>query len=110
MYIDILHKHTDVISVILYTGVTIIYVIYCLTKGVMLMGRTSSVVKERYNAKAYDRHTLRFHKGQKEVIQTHAAAQGKSLNGYIVGLIEKDMQSVKGKDFSLSSNKSRKDG
>ncbi len=73
------------------------------------MGRTSAAVHNRYNAKAYDRLNLVVFKGQREVIKAHAASQGKSLNGYIVGLIEKDMQAVKGKDFSLSSNKSRKE-
>lgn len=58
------------------------------------MGKTSSAVKNRYNAKAYDPISLRVKKGQREAIQSHAAAQGKSLNGYIVDLIEKDMASI----------------
>lgn len=68
------------------------------------MAKTSAAVKNRYAAKVYDRVGLIVPKGQKSKIQAHAAASGKSLNGYIVGLIEKDMQSVKGSDFSLSSN------
>lgn len=55
------------------------------------MGRTSSKVKDRYNAKAYDEIKLRVKKGEKEAITEHAKAQGESVNGYINGLIKKDM-------------------
>lgn len=55
-------------------------------------GKTSSTVKNRYNAKAYDQIPLRVKKGQKELIQKHAERLGKSVNGYIVDLIETDMQ------------------
>ena len=47
------------------------------------MGRTSSAVKDRYNAKAYDEMKVRVMKGKKERIQAHAEAQGESLNGFI---------------------------
>ena len=59
--------------------------------------------QDRYNAKTYDRHTLRFLKGDKEIVATHAAKQGKSLNGYIIGLIEDDMKPTMGDNFSLTS-------
>lgn len=36
--------------------------------------------------------------GTRERYKSHAEAQGKSLNAYIVDLIEKDMQSVKTQD------------
>ena len=36
------------------------------------MGKTSSAVKNKYNAKAYDRINLTMPKGKKEVIQNHA--------------------------------------
>lgn len=49
----------------------------------------------KYNAKAYDRIEIKVKKGQKEIIQKHAEEQGKSLNSYIVDLIESDMQDVK---------------
>lgn len=49
----------------------------------------------KYNAKAYDRIEIKVKKGQKEVIQKHAEEQGKSLNSYIVDLIESDMQDDK---------------
>ena len=45
----------------------------------------------KYNAKAYDRIEIKVKKGQKEVIQKRAEKHGKSLNSYIVDLIEEEM-------------------
>ncbi len=56
------------------------------------MGKTSVEVKERYNKKVYEDIRLRVKKGQKEMIQAHAESLGKSINGYIVDLIEEDMR------------------
>ncbi len=47
------------------------------------MGKTSSKVKNRYNAKAYDRITLVVPKGKKKALQAYAASQGESLNAFI---------------------------
>lgn len=55
------------------------------------MGKTSSAVKDRYNAKAYDEIKLRVEKGQKEAIKAHADAQGESVNGFINRAIEQTM-------------------
>lgn len=55
------------------------------------MGRTSSAVKDRYNAKAYDEIKLRVPKGQKDLIREYAEAHGDSVNGYIYKLITADM-------------------
>lgn len=55
------------------------------------MSKTSAEVKNRYNAKAYDRINLVVKKGDKEQIATHAAQSGESLNGYINRLIKEDM-------------------
>ena len=52
------------------------------------MGKTSSAVKDRYNAKAYDRITFRVPKGQKEELQAHAEARGESLNAFIQRAID----------------------
>jgi hypothetical protein len=46
------------------------------------MGKTSTTVKDRYNAKAYDRIMLRVPKGQKEAIEAAAEAVGESVNEY----------------------------
>ena len=56
------------------------------------MGKTSVEAKERYNKKVYEDIRLRVKKGQKEMIQAHAESLGKSINGYIVDLIEEDMR------------------
>lgn len=44
-----------------------------------------------WNSKAYDRINLTVPKGQREVIEAHAAAAGKSVNLYIRDLISADM-------------------
>lgn len=45
----------------------------------------------KYNAKAYDRINIAIPKGKKEVIQLHAAAHGKSINGFVVEAIEEKL-------------------
>ncbi len=47
------------------------------------MGKTSAAVKNRYNAKAYDRINIVVPKGQKETIEAAAKAAGESVNGYV---------------------------
>ncbi len=47
------------------------------------MGKTSSKVKDRYNAKAYDEFKIRVPKGQKATVQAAAAAVGESVNEYM---------------------------
>ena len=56
------------------------------------MSKTSSEVKDRWNAKAYDQIIIRVKKGSREDIKAFAEQNGESLNGYIVRLIEEDMQ------------------
>ena len=46
------------------------------------MGKTSSAVKNRYNAKAYDQLPIRLPKGQKATVQAAADAEGVSINMY----------------------------
>ena len=47
----------------------------------------------RYNRKNYERVELRVKRGQKTVIQKAAEDAGKSLNRFILDLIEKELQS-----------------
>ena len=47
------------------------------------MGKTSAEVKNRYNAKVYDRVTLVVKKGEKDKIRAAAEAAGESVNVYI---------------------------
>lgn len=62
------------------------------------MGKTSSVVKDRYNAKAYDEIKVRVEKGQKEEIKAHADQfDGGSVNGFINRAIKETMERDKAK-------------
>lgn len=45
----------------------------------------------RYNKRAYDRIEIKVKKGRKRDIFAYAAAQGKSVNQFIVGLIDREM-------------------
>ncbi|MBQ6717028.1 MAG: hypothetical protein IJN21_10960, partial [Clostridia bacterium] len=61
------------------------------------MGKTSSAVKNRYNAKAYDQIPVRVPKGRKADVEAYAKAQGQSVNGLVnnflrnaMGLTEED--------------------
>lgn len=56
------------------------------------MGKTSSEVKNRWNAKAYDRIELRVKKGQKDAIKAAADEAGLSLNAYIQQAIDERMK------------------
>lgn len=47
------------------------------------MGKTSSAVKNRYNAKAYDQLPIRVPKGRKGDIEAYAKAHGESVNGLV---------------------------
>ena len=47
------------------------------------MGKTSSTVKNRYNAKAYDQVPIRVPKGRKADIEAYAKAKGMSINGLV---------------------------
>ena len=57
------------------------------------MGKTSAKVKNKYNAKAYDRINLTLPKGQKEIIKAHAEKfDNKSVNRFIQRAINETMQ------------------
>lgn len=56
------------------------------------MGKTSSAVKDRYNAKAYDELKVRVSKGDKEQIKAHAESMGESVNGFINRAIDEAME------------------
>lgn len=55
------------------------------------MGKTSSVAKDKYNAKAYDEIKVRVFKGRKETIQAHAESRNESVNAFISRAIENQM-------------------
>jgi len=56
------------------------------------MGKTSSRVKDRWNAKNYDSVNLRVPKGEKEKIKAFAARSNESLNKFINRLINEAME------------------
>lgn len=45
----------------------------------------------RYNKKAYDRIEIKVKKGRKKAIFDYAEKEGKSVNQFIVDLIDKEM-------------------
>lgn len=47
------------------------------------MGKTSSAVKNRYNAKAYDQLPIRIPKGRKADVDAYAKHRGESVNGLV---------------------------
>ena len=54
--------------------------------------KTTAQIKNDYAKKTYDDIRLQVKKGKKEIIKTHAAAQGKSLNGFINDAIDEKME------------------
>ena len=55
------------------------------------MGKTSSAVKNKWNAKNYDRIVLVVPKGEKEIIKSAAEQEGKSVNAYILEAVHDKM-------------------
>ena len=51
------------------------------------MGKTSSAVKNRYNAKAYDQLPIRIPKGRKADVEAYASAHGETVNGLVNKLL-----------------------
>ncbi len=49
----------------------------------------------RYNKKAYDRINVIVKKGQRQVIKDFAASQGKSINRFILDLVEAEINRIK---------------
>ncbi len=55
------------------------------------MNNGSQKAKDKYLKEKVDTFVLRVPKGEKEKIQEYAKKEGKSLNAYIVDLIQRDM-------------------
>lgn len=45
---------------------------------------------EKYNSKNYDRASIRFYKGELDILKNHAESKGMSLNSYIRSLLVAD--------------------
>ena len=54
--------------------------------------KTSSAVKNRYIAKAYDRVNLTLYKGGKDIFSEHAKKRGESLNSFIQRAMRQTME------------------
>lgn len=64
------------------------------------MGKVSKEVRQRYEAKVYDKVLLRLRKDtdvDKDIIQAAADRAGESLNGYIVQAVRERMEREKDK-------------
>ena len=62
------------------------------SEGGVFVGKTSSAVKNRYNAKAYDQLPIRVPKGRKADIEAYAQFRGESVNGLVNTLLREAMQ------------------
>lgn len=51
------------------------------------MSKPTSAVKNRYNAKTYDRITIVVPKGRKAAVEAFAQEKGISVNGFITDLL-----------------------
>ena len=49
-------------------------------------------IRDRYEAKVYDKVLVRLPKGHKAEIQAHAEARGESVNGFIGRAIDETME------------------
>ena len=63
-----------------------------------VMGKTSSQVKNRWAAKAYDRIVVFFPKGYKAIVARHAERCGKSMNGFITDLVRREIDRKEGNE------------
>lgn len=63
----------------------------------MPVSKAQQKAQNKWIAKAYDRVNLTLPKGQKEVVQAHAAAQGESVNGFINRAITETIERDGGK-------------
>lgn len=54
-------------------------------------GKPGTRAKNKYNTKAYDRINLVVKKGRKAEIAARANSMGKSVNAYLIDLIDADM-------------------
>ena len=58
----------------------------------MAVSKAQQKAQNKWIAKAYDRVNLTLPKGQKEIVQSHAAALGESVNGFIGRAISETMK------------------
>lgn len=66
----------------------------------MAVSESRRAASKKYITEKLDDITLRVPKGQKEIIQAHAAAQGESTNAFIFRAIQEQMK----RDVTLSED------
>ena len=71
---------------------TYLYIHFVHEGDKMAYTKASGQAVNRYSKKAYDDVRVRVKKGQKELIQARATELNKSINSYIVDLIEDDIK------------------
>lgn len=85
-------KHDSNILLIMHIAINITMRYAIQEVIIMAYSESGNKAVQRYIAKAYDQVSVRVPKGQRAKIQSFAEQQGKSLNGYIVELIQQDME------------------
>lgn len=58
----------------------------------MAVSKAQQKAVNKYMAENYDRINLTVPKGQRETIRAHAAAQGESVNGFLLRAIKQTME------------------
>ncbi len=56
------------------------------------MGKTSSAVKDRWNAANYEQLMVRLPKGRKKTVEEYAKGQGVSVNGLVNELLREKLE------------------
>lgn len=75
----------------------------------MPVSKAQQRATNKFIAKTYDRINLTIPKGRKELIQTHAAARGESVNGFIGRAIVETMARDQARDSTSYSIERRTD-
>lgn len=75
----------------------------------MPVSKAQQRATNKFIAKTYDRINLTIPKGRKELIQTHAAARGESVNGFIGRAIAETMARDQASDSTAYSMERRTD-
>lgn len=68
-----------------------------------MSGKTSSISKNKYMSKAYDRLNVIVPKGKRDEIKLFAAQRGESINSFINKLIAREMGEIPENDGELVS-------
>ena len=48
----------------------------------------------KYDGKTYDRVVIKVHKGNKELLKAKAESEGKTVNAYVLGLLQREIPEI----------------